>query len=222
MIRMIVIDPEVLFLDALTYVLKKDPAFELLAALSDPKALPEACEQHRPDLVLMEIELGEGIQGIQEAKLLLHNYPETKVVLMTNHPDITYVEQAKKAGVTSFVYKNVRAEHLISVLKNALRNYQTIPSPETSKSPFTKGNLTDRELLVIRHILAGESRSEVARSLGYSETTIKRTISSILNKTEYDNIHRLVLDISNKRILKAADLKTVRLFKKKRMVRTHA
>ena len=123
---------------------------------------------------------------------LKEQLPECRVIIMTGMPEITFVDQAREAGVDSFVYKNVGIDELFAVMRSTLAGYCTFPKPPESIFSGTAA-LDDVELSILRLACEGKSRREIAAELFMSEGTIKRRISEILNKTGYDNIMRLAV-----------------------------
>lgn len=111
---------------------------------------------------------------------------------MTGMPEITFVDQAREAGVDSFVYKNVGIDELFGVMRSTLAGYCTFPKPPESIFSGT-ATLDDVELSILRLACEGKSRREIAAELFMSEGTVKRRISEILSKTGYDNIMRLAV-----------------------------
>ena len=130
--------------------------------------------------------------GIVAAKRIKRDSPKTRVVIMTGMPDITFVEQARDAGVDSFVYKNVGISELLSVMRSTDSGYSTFPKAPDSVFSGSAA-LTDEEIQILRLVCEAKSRKEIASELYMSEGTVKRRIGEILAKTGYDNILRLAV-----------------------------
>ena len=130
--------------------------------------------------------------GIAAARTIKEAHATVKVVIMTGIPEITFVEQAKKASVDSFVYKNVGTNELIYILRSTMEGYATFPQQAPS---LFSGNamLTDVEMGVLRLVCKTKTRKEIAAELYMSEGAVKRHISEILAKTGYDSILRLAV-----------------------------
>lgn len=164
----------------------------VVAAIADASdALDVALKEH-PDMILMDVCTEHDSNGIVAAARIKEQLPECRVIIMTGMPEITFVDQAREAGVDSFVYKNVGIDELFAVMRSTLAGYCTFPKPPESIFSGTAA-LDDVELSILRLACEGKSRREIAAELFMSEGTIKRRISEILNKTGYDNIMRLVV-----------------------------
>ena len=111
---------------------------------------------------------------------------------MTGMPEITFIQQAKDAGVDSFVYKNVGTDELLSILRSTNEGYTTFPKQQEGLFSGAAA-LTDIEVDILRLVCETKSRKEIAAELYLSEGTIKRHISEILAKTGYGNILKLAV-----------------------------
>jgi DNA-binding NarL/FixJ family response regulator len=146
----------------------------------------ELCHSLQPDLVLMDVLTANDANGITYASRIRHELPEIKIVIMTALPEITFVDEARKAGVQSFVNKNAGNDHLFYVIRSTMKGIGVFPGSE-SNPPFA-AQFTEKEIALIRLACQGKTREEMAKELRISESTIKPIITSILDKTGYDSI----------------------------------
>lgn len=130
--------------------------------------------------------------GIVAARKIKEAHPETRVIIMTGIPEITFIEQARDAKADSFVYKNVGTSDLLSIVRSTMEGYSTYPAQKQSVFSGTAA-LTDIEIDILRLVCETKTRKEIAAELYLSEGTVKRHISEILAKTGYDNILRLAV-----------------------------
>ena len=133
--------------------------------------------------------------GISYAGLIKEKFPTIKIVIMTGVLDINFVNQAKNVKVDSFIYKSISKDSLISVLKNTLDGYSMYPdtaSPINAERNILS-SLTDKELEILTLYCKLLSRSEVAEKIGISERTLKNYISSIYEKTGYNDLAKLAI-----------------------------
>ena len=93
--------------------------FEVVAALQDATALPDAMDKHRPDLVVLDITL-PGASGIELASRLHSASPSGKVVFLTVHDDADYARAGFAAGGIGYVVKARLATDLVPALEAAL------------------------------------------------------------------------------------------------------
>ena len=114
---------------------------------------------------------------------------------MTGVPDLTFIDKAKANNVDSFIYKNISSDSLISTIQNTIDGYSLYPNANNPKAniPDVLKNLTDTELNVLTEYCKTLDRDEVVKKLGISVRTLKSHISSIYEKTGYNNLAKLAI-----------------------------
>jgi len=110
---------------------------------------------------------------------------------MTSLPEITFIDEAKKAGAQSYVHKNSGNEHLFYVIRSTMKGNGIYLGPSDSMSFAMQ--FTEKEIAVIRLVCQGKSRNEIIKELDISESTIKPIITSILDKSGFDSISKFAI-----------------------------
>lgn len=192
MIKLIVIEDQKILLDSLADSLSMAEDIEIVSTSTKASEIVELCEFFHPDMVLMDICNEEGHSGISETVKLKEKFPEIKVVLMTAMPDVSFIEDARKAGADSFVYKNVSRVELLNNLRKTMQNYNSYPAEERG-TQVMELDLTDREFDILRLVCKGLNRKEIAEALFLSENTVRNNINRILTKTGYASIAQLAI-----------------------------
>lgn len=196
-----VVEDQVLFRDMLVKLINSQGDMRVEAVLGEARTAPEACERLAPDLILMDVLTDQGpggkdedesITGITAAGRIRRDHPGVKIIIMTALPEITLINAARRAGVHSFVYKNVKDEVFLSTIRNTVAGYNTFPEKPPVPLPF-RPNFSDREIRVLRAFCRGKTRGEIAGDLGVSEALVKAIITGLLNKTGFDSIMRLAV-----------------------------
>lgn len=192
MYNIIVIDDHQMLRDLISETLNVQDDFNVVMTSGNAKDSIELCEKFNPDLVLMDVCTEDNSDGIAYSKLLKKQFPNIRVIIMTGVLDLNFINDAKKAGVDSFIYKNISKDSLIMAIKNTLDGYSMYPN---DKKNLSKDNilsdLTNAELKVLTLYCKLLDRDEVANKLGISIRTLKSHISSIYAKTGYDNLAKL-------------------------------
>lgn len=173
MIRVLIVEDQAILRESLARSVGDQPDMTVVAAIADASEALGVALKERPDMILMDVCTEHDSNGIVAAARIKEQLPECRIIIMTGMPEITFVDQAREAGVDSFVYKNVGIDELFAVMRSTLAGYCTFPKPPESIFSGTAA-LDDVELFM-------------------SEGTIKRRISEILSKTGYDNIMRLAV-----------------------------
>ena len=191
MIRILLVEDQILLRDLLEEIINKQDDMEISGITSNASKAPELCRELKPDLVLMDVVTENGSNGIQYIAQIRKEMPEIKLVIMTGYPDITFVDEARKAGAHSYMYKNTEKAHLFYVIRSTMKGKGIYPGP-VDASPFVE-KFSEKEFAVIRMVCQGMSRNEIAQKLNVSESMIKQHITSILDKTGFDSISKFAI-----------------------------
>ena len=192
MIRIVIVEDQAMLRDSLSTTIGLQDDMEVASALSDAALALERVERTGANCALLDVCTENDSSGIVAAGRIKEAHPDVRVVVMTGMPEITFVEQAREAGVDSFVYKNVGTSELLSIIRSTMEGYSTFPRAQ--KSIFSDASaLTNVEIDILRLVCETKTRKEIAAELYLSEGTVKRHISEILSKTGYDNILRLAV-----------------------------
>lgn len=192
MIKLAIVEDQAMLRESLSCTVSMQSDMCVVAALGDASCALKAVEDSGATCALLDVCTENDSSGIVAARKIKTARPDVKVIIMTGMPEITFVEQARDAGVDSFVYKNVGTTELLGVIRSTMEGYSTYPLAQ--QSIFSDAaQLTDTELAILRLVCETKTRKEIAAELYLSEGTIKRHISEILAKTGYDNILRLAV-----------------------------
>lgn len=137
MIRILIVEDQAILRESLARSVGDQPDMTVVVAIADASdALDVALKEH-PDMILMDVCTEHDSNGIVAAARIKEQLPECRVIIMTGMPEITFVDQAREAGVDSFVYKNVGIDELFAVMRSTLAGYCTFPKPpESPKASF--------------------------------------------------------------------------------------
>lgn len=150
-----------------------------------------------PDVVLMDIELGEGISGIECVRQLKEMLPATEFMMLTVFVDHTSVYESLRAGATGYLVKGLAAERLVESIADlraggspmsssiARRVVQKLIQPKTPTAP--ESWLSVREEEVLRALASGQRYKEIADVLGLSVHTVRTHIHRIYQKLHVQN-----------------------------------
>lgn len=93
--------------------------FDIVAAVGDGLQAVAAAEEHRPEIVLLDISL-PGLRGFDAARTILANQPQCKVLFVSNYMERAYVEAAEDMGASGYVLKSRVSGELIDAIRAAL------------------------------------------------------------------------------------------------------
>ena len=183
--------------DALSMVVERDPALRLVAPpVHDAQDAVELSREHRPDVVLMDIEFKAGIGGIEATRRIKEASPATKVVIMTAHDDERLLVEAVEAGASAFFGKDEPADQVLAAAKAAAEGevlidpatlarllHQVTKEREEHRGVMARfASLTEREREILRHVADGKRNEDIAAALFISPRTVGGHLQSIYNK----------------------------------------
>ncbi|MEU0566915.1 response regulator transcription factor [Nonomuraea sp. NPDC005983] len=192
-IRVIVADDQAPTREGLRLLLSSEPGLEVVAAASDGFEVVEMARRHRPDVVLTDIRMPR-MDGLAAIRDLLALDPAPAVVALTTFNLDEYLFGALQAGAVGFLLKESDPGLILDAVRVAHEGHglvdpQVTPRllhrfAATSPRPATGelATLTPRETDVLRHLAAGRSNVEIARTLVISPGTVKVHIERILAK----------------------------------------
>jgi len=191
MIKILIVEDQIMLRELLETLISSQQDMEVSGYCEDAADALELCQEHKPDLVLMDVVTKNYSNGIVYAAEIRKELPDIKIVVMTALPEITFADEAKKAGAHSFMDKDMGNEHLLSVIRNTMKGYSIYSL--RSERPHFASQFTDKEIAVLRLVCQGKTRREVAKEMDISEVRLKPIITSILDKSGFDNIMKFAV-----------------------------
>ena len=156
---------------------------EVVGTVEDGRALVEAAQRLRPDLILLDISMPL-LNGLEAARQLRTLVPDSKLIFLTMHASPTYATEAFQAGASGYLLKHSAAEELSQAIKSVLqgRHYLTpLLTKEVMDSVLTPSTgergkataLTARQREVLQLVAEGKGTKEIATILSLSVKTVE-------------------------------------------------
>lgn len=196
--RLLLADDHPMMLEGLRKLLSPD--FEIVGAVMDGRALLEAAENRRPDLVITDISM-PGIDGITVTRRLHDLLPETRVLILTIHTEPSWVRAAFDAGAYGYLIKSAAPEEIETAVREVLKgcsylspvvtqDFMGVAKEDTAERqyppgpprPVAGGALTPREMDIVRLVGRGLGNKEIANVLGVSVTTVRTHLNKVYEK----------------------------------------
>lgn len=149
---------------------------------SGAQALP-LFAKHRPDVVLMDLQL-PGLSGIEATAAILARHPEARVLIFSTFARDEEILRALRAGALGYLQKSATRPQLIAAIREVAAGRQSLP-PEIAarlRDRLSRAEVTPRELEILTLITRGKANKEIAACLGIAEDTVKQHVSRILQK----------------------------------------
>ena len=161
--------------------------YKLEASLATASDAVEYLKKKDVDLVIMDIVMTEGPNGLAAAKMIKDSNPNIKIIIVTSMPEVSYISRAKQIGVESFWYKEVQEQPILEIMSRTMAGESIYPSdsPVVPLGNAISIDLTDREIEVLRLLTDGASNKEIAETLNLSERTVKMHSTNMIQKTGF-------------------------------------
>ncbi|MDP9480555.1 MAG: response regulator transcription factor [Actinomycetota bacterium] len=198
--RVLVVDDHPLFRQAFAFILSKEEGLEVVGEAEDGLGAMEACQELRPDLVLMDLSMPKmgGMEATRRIKGLL---PQTAVLIVTADASEDLILEAVRAGAAGYVLKSEKPQGLVAAARAVLAGDSPIdaglagrlvrrlaaegedpngrpqPAPVVPTAP-----LTPREIEVLAGVVAGKTNRAIAGELHMSNSTVKRHLERVVKK----------------------------------------
>ncbi len=150
----------------------------------------------RPDVVLCDLRLGSGIDGIGTTAALRALDPAPAVLILTTFDRDAEVLGAIEAGAAGYLLKDVDPEVIVEGIRRAAAGDMVL-APDLAarvlkgmRSPLPR--LTEREIEVLRQLARGSTNREIARTLFVTEATVKSHLAHIFTKLDVDSRSRAI------------------------------
>lgn len=204
--RLLIVDDEGLFRDMLYRSLSPQPNLEVVGAVADGIAAIEAADELKPQVVLMDIELGSGISGIEAALRIKTKHPHIGIVILSIHKDRQYIASIPKgkAGGWSYLLKQSVEDipALVRAIEGSAAGFMVLDPAIVDGLRPTPGSLTDkltarqRELLEL--MAKGYSNASIAENLVITKKAVENYINVIFQElgiTRDEPVHPRVMAV---------------------------
>ncbi|MFE9706748.1 response regulator [Streptomyces sp. NPDC005930] len=205
-VRILVCDDHVVVRAGLLALLDSAPGIEVVGEAGTGEEALALTARLAPDVVLMDLQLGAGIDGVETTRRLTTGTGGAPhVLVLTTYDTDADITRAIEAGATGYLLKAERPEELFAAIHAAARGRTTLSGPVAGRvmaglrSP--RPSLTDRERDILAQLATGLGNREIARALFISEATVKTHLRRIYDKLGVDTRTGAVAVAKEQRLL---------------------
>jgi len=190
-IRVVLVDDHPVVRSGLRAVLALEPAVDVIGEAASGEEAVALCDELHPDVVLCDLRLGEGLDGVATTAALRALQPAPAVIILTTYDTDHDIVRAVEAGAVGYLLKDVAPATIVASLHDAAAGRMVL-APEMAQRVLAsvrspRPRLTERELEVLRLVAAGASNQDVARALFLTAATVKSHLVHIYTKLEVDS-----------------------------------
>lgn len=185
----------------ITCMLKKSKDFAIVGKVNNGEELFKNLKEVSPDILIMEIDMPQ-INGINVLRTIKTEYPQTRVLIFSTHPEEIYALRSIKSGAAGYVPKTASTKVFLKALKRIAKG--GIFLNEELTSTFTSRNvgessaisrykkLSSREIEVLNLLSSGKRNKDIANALDINEKTVSTYKTRLLKKLKVDNLADLI------------------------------
>lgn len=208
-------------------IIRNNANIEVVASSNSGYEAVLLCALHKPDVILMDIEMESREAGILASREILAKFPSVRIIILTVYEDDKSVFNAFKAGVTDYLLKNAGQEEIVRSIEDAYhgcspirpiiaekirREFKQMKRREDSFLYYQNWlmKLSESEIDILLLLAQGESRRQICQKRHVELTTVKTQIRNILHKLKFQHIQEaldVVRDPTVLEILKQAQVK---------------
>ncbi|BBC98110.1 response regulator [Streptomyces murinus] len=204
-VRILVCDDHAVVRAGLLALLHSAPDIEVVGEAGSGEEALALARKTAPDVVLMDLQLGAGIDGVETTRRLRATSPAPHVLVLTTYDTDADVTRAVAAGATGYLLKAERAEDLFTAIHAAARGRPALSPPVAdrvmSRLRNPRPTLTPRERDILAQLAQGLPNHAIARALFISEATVKTHLRRIYDKLGVDTRAGAVAVAKEQRLL---------------------
>ena len=181
-VRVALCDDHSVVRSGLRRILAAEPDLEVVGEAGTIREAVVLAAAERPDVFVMDLNLPDG-SGITATATVRKASPATRVLVLTVHDDVAYLRRAFEAGADGYVLKEAADVELVHAVRQVASGHQYVhptlgaallaPDAPTARLGGPGGDLSEREVEVLRCIALGSTNSEIAERLYVSVRTVE-------------------------------------------------
>ena len=195
-VKLLLVDDHALIRETLADRLNREPDLLVLAVVGEAEAAIQACAEHDPDMVLMDINM-PGLSCFDASRRLRSLRPQVKIIFLSAFTHDLYIDQALKVKAHGYITKREPVPRVIAAIREVATGGAYFSDEVSSRivveSSGTKlrqqqrsiaSTLTSRELDVLLYIAKGLSQKEIAHLMNRAEKTVSAHTTRLMEKVD--------------------------------------
>lgn len=207
--RIVLVDDHKVVTRSLKAWLESFPDMRVVGIAANGEEVLRHLDAWQPDVVIQDLLMPGGIDGIETTRRVLERLPHVKVIALTASVDVPRMMGVLRAGAVGYIRKDAEPETLLTAVRDVVRG-RTVIDPAVaglaSDVHTHEDALTGRELDVLRQLVAGRSNRDISAALEIGEETVKSHVSHVLAKLAVENRTQAIAEAIRRRLVSLQDI----------------
>ena len=204
-IRVLIIDDHPVVRRGLRATLVADPMITVVGEAGTGEDGVRLAEQHRPDVVLMDLQLGTGIDGAEATARICALSDPPRVLVITTYDRDVDILPAVSSGASGYLLKDAEPETLLQAVRDCAAG-RTVLAPSVADRLVERvrepaRTLTAREIEIVSMVATGMSNQLIGQQLYITEATVKSHLVQVFQKLRVDNRTAAVVEARRRGII---------------------
>ena len=185
--KVVIVDDEMISRGYMELFIKPSKNYEIAASLPFARDALDWCRKNElPELIIMDVMMTDGPDGLTAAAEIKKRYPRVKLVIATSMADMDWLEKARAAGIESFWFKTYSDLSLLEVMDRTMAGESVYPekAPDISLDRLPVSNLTRQQRSILRLLTEGCSNREIGEKLHLSPNTVKDYLDDLMDRAD--------------------------------------
>jgi len=194
-IRILSVEDHPVFREGLTTIIGSQQDMLLVAQAANAAEAIAEFRLHQPDVTLMDLGL-PGTNGTDALIAIRGEFPRARIIMLTTSESDGEIQRALRAGAAAYVFKTMPKNELLEVIRSVHAGRRRVPQQVAARlaEHIGEGDLTTRELDVLRLIRDGYRNKQIADQLAIAETTVNFHIKNLVDKLQAnDRTHAVTI-----------------------------
>ena len=192
--RILIVDDHAVLREGIRTLLSQEKDFEIVGEAANGEEAVRLAGELKPDLVIMDIVMPV-MNGVEATRRIRQLYPAVSVLVLSAFSDIRYIVDLLEVGARGYLLKSSAGKELVKAIR-AVRSGESVLDPEVTRKLVQRlaslskttdereggGQLTARELEILKWAARGLSNKEISEKLFISLRTVKAHLTNIFNK----------------------------------------
>ena len=207
MYKVLIVDDQKSSRELMKYSISENKNYTLIGSIENAQEATTFIDAKKVDLILMDIHTGGKQNGIECSKKIKAAHPDIKIIIVTFMVQQAHIDEARLAGCEGFWYKDHSPTKLIEVMNTVMAGQCVYPDklPVVTIGSAKTTDFTKQETTILTLKVNGYANAEICDKLSISRSTLNFHLNNLKEKTGYDSILKLVIDVSMKKFILADD-----------------